>query len=362
MRLKSAVLFTLCLSLGACSSKQLAFENPEKVDKNEEFDRIVKIVGPEDAAVKKDGAKSETPGTAEIAPVKRTPPPKKAPPKRAAKKRKSKKEREAEAKAALPAGPKKHEPADVEDQTGFDGRRPLKDPFRIGETVVHDVNYNLLNISAGTLTMKVNPFVEVNGRKSYSFVTELQTYPAFSRFVYSVADQATALMDFELMIPRVFTLHVKESSQIKEAKSFFDYDTLKAHYWENKVTKKDGAEEKKLDWDILPFSQNMFSAIYYMRVFQWETGKEYAFRVSDDRENLIFRGTAVRREVLDTEVGKRPCVVVKAEIMTKGIFKPVGDIFIWLSDDDRKLVLRIESKIKIGTLVSEVIKIEPGTE
>lgn len=361
MSMKGLVLFLLCLSFAACSSKQLAFEHPEKVEKNAEFEKIVKIVGPDEKKEAKEepaAPVTTVSATAKTAPVKPAKKPARAP----KPKKKTKKELAAEAKAAVPAGPQKHEPADVEDQAGFDGRRPVKDPFRVGETVVHDVNYNLLNISAGTLTMKVDPFVEVNGRKSYSFVTELQTYPAFSRFVYSVADKATALMDFELLIPRVFTLHVKESSQIKEAKSFFDYDTLKAHYWENKVTQKDGAEEKKLDWDILPFSQNMFSAIYYMRVFQWETGKEYAFRVSDDRENLIFRGTAVRREVLDTEIGKRPCVVVKAEIMTKGIFKPVGDIFIWLSDDDRKLVLRIESKIKIGTLVSEVIRIDPGKE
>lgn len=53
-------------------------------------------------------------------------------------------------------------------------------------------------------------------------------------------------------------------------------------------------------------------------------------------------------------------IKIKPEISVKGVFKPVGDIYIWLSDDDRKYPLRLESSIKIGTLVSEVTAIEPG--
>ncbi|MNT54965.1 hypothetical protein D3C72_1921650 [compost metagenome] len=139
---------------------------------------------------------------------------------------------------------------------------------------------------------------------------------------------------------------------------FFDNVKNIATFWEKKFTKKNGEEEKKLSWEILSYSQNVFSAVYYMRVFQWEIGKEYAFRVASDEENLVFTAKALRKEVLDTKIGPKNAIVIQPQVKLKGNFKPIGDIFIWLSDDEHKHILRIESKIKIGTLISEVISIK----
>ncbi|MBX3035074.1 MAG: DUF3108 domain-containing protein [Bdellovibrionaceae bacterium] len=340
------------LVMAGCSAKYMKVKNPDLLTSgNREFEQAVKIDAPtEDGpTVTTSGPPPEPAETAAKGKkgkgAKKAPPPRKAPAKKG----------KAGAKAE---GPLVHEPADVEDGRGFIGRRPVKDPFRIGETVVHDVSY--FKVSAGALTMKVEPFAQVNGRKAYNFTTSLKTYPRFESLVYAVDDKAVTLVDFDQLIPRVFTLHVKETGQLKEARSYFDFDKLQARYWEKKVNKQGEVEEKKQEWEILPYSQNVFSAIYYMRLFDWEMGREYAFRVADDEQNLIFKGKAIRRETLDTDLGPFKAIVVKPEITVKGIFKPVGDIYIWLSDDDRKLVLRLESKIKIGTLVSEIIRYEPG--
>ena len=42
------------------------------------------------------------------------------------------------------------------------------------------------------------------------------------------------------------------------------------------------------------------------------------------------------------------------------MFKPVGDIFFWLTDDEQKLIVKIEAKIKIGTLVLEADEVHRG--
>ncbi|MGZ3772643.1 MAG: DUF3108 domain-containing protein [Pseudobdellovibrionaceae bacterium] len=247
---------------------------------------------------------------------------------------------------------------EIEDEVGFKGRRPLQDPFRVGEEVVHDVSY--FKVSAGELRFKVEPFSTVNNRKSYQFAMEIRTSPLFSNF-YSVEDRVEIFVDYEDLMPRVFQLHVKESKQLREAKMLFDPNDSTATFWEKKVTKDNGEEEKKQHWEILPFSQNVYSIVFYMRNFKWETGKEYAFHVANDNENLVFSGKAIRREVLETKLGPMKAIVIQPNIVLKGKFKPIGDNYIWLSDDDRKYVLRIESKIKIGTLVSEVVSINPGT-
>jgi hypothetical protein len=247
----------------------------------------------------------------------------------------------------------------IEDTEGFIGRRPIKDPFHVGEKITHEAYYNLFGFTAGVLTLDTLPFVQVNGRKAYQFALGLKTSKLFNT-VYSIEDQVETLVDYELWLPRLYNMHVKESSQLREGRSYFDFQNLKAHYDEKKVSKKKGAEEKTQEWDILPYSQNVFSIIFYMRLFAWRDGKDYSFRIANDNENLVFKGRVVAREKLDTDIGPMNAIKIKPEIILKGSFKPVGDIFIWLSDDDRKIPLRIESKIKIGTIVSEITDYQPG--
>lgn len=284
--MKKYLVLLVLFALG-CGSSFLKYEKEDQLKNNDEFEKAVQIeMPPEPVVVPETVATPTTPAKTEGKGVKA---------KEASSKAKVVEKKPGKAAAVVaPERKLKREP-DLEDSQGFEGRRPLVDPFRVGEVVTHNVHY--FKVSAGDLHLKVEPFVQVNGKRAYAFATEVKTSSLFSSF-YSVDDRAVTLLDFEELIPRVFTLHVKESGQLREARSYFDFNKNQATYWEKKVTKKKGAEEKKLQWEILPYSQNVFSAIFYMRVFKWEVGKEIAFRVADDEENLVFRGRPLREKLL----------------------------------------------------------------
>lgn len=356
---------TLALAiLSSCSSSRLKYERSDELKENQEFERAVVIVAPKDTIESPASALTEAP----LGAPGKTETPLPAPAKKEIKKvemskgKASVKEKSGQVVAPPPAVVTEaaliRQP-DIEDREGFGpgSRRPLVDPFRVGEEVVHNVNY--FKVSAAELKFKVEPFAMVNNRKSYTFAMEIKTGALFSSF-YSIDDRVETFVDYMDLVPRVFRLHVKESGQLREANMLFNTEKNLATFWEKKVTKDHGVEEKKQEWEILPYTQNVYSAIFYMRNFQWTVGKEIAFRVGNDKENLIFSGKAIRREVLSTALGPMKAIVIQPNIVLKGKFKSIGDNFIWLSDDDRKYVLRIESKIKIGTLVSEVISIKPG--
>jgi hypothetical protein len=342
--------------IAGCSTSFLKYDKAEQLNKNDEFEDAVKIVKPAEDGTAPTVAVTPTPTpTPSPTPVAENSKHKKT---KKSKKQKAAEEKQLEAAAAAAAAavPVGRQP-DLEDSEGFNGRRPINDPFHVGEEVVHDVTY--FKVSAGELRMKVAPYAQVNGRKSYNFQMAIKTSSLFSAF-YSVEDKVETLVDFDNLVPSVFELHVKETDQLREAKFLFNFDTDKATFWEKKVTKKSGVEEKKVVWDILPYSQNVYSAVFYMRFFKWDLGKKYSYRVANDEENLVFSGEAIRREVLDTKLGPMKAIVIKPEIYLKGKFKTIGDNYIWLSDDEHKYILRIESKIKIGTLVSQVVQIKPG--
>ena len=83
-----------------------------------------------------------------------------------------------------------------------------------------------------------------------------------------------------------------------------------------------------------------------------------SFRVADSGKNLTFRGEVLRKEKLVTDAGTFNTVVVQPKFELEGTFKQVGDIFIWLTDDERKFPIRIDAKIKIGTLVLKLKKLK----
>ena len=356
MRIIGLVFF---LALTSCSSNFLKYDKQDNFFKNEEFEREVKIQTEDDDDVQTDAPKAEVPKAEAVAVVSQTTAAKPAKAVAAKKEPKKAKTAKVDPKKTEPVLPTKRQP-EIEDSEGFTGisRRPNVDPFKVGEKVVHEVSY--FSAKAGTLTMQVKPFAQVNNRKSYNFNMSLQSSRVFSNF-YSVEDNVNTFLDFETLMPHVLKINIKETGKLVQSQSYFNNDTLTASFWEKKYTEKSGEEERKFSWDILPYSQNAFSGLFYMRIFNWKEGKVVSFRVAEDKKNIVFTGTAVGKEKLHTEAGDFNAIKIKASIVTRGALSQTGDIFLWVSDDEHKYILRIEAKIKIGTLVSEVVEIEPGS-
>lgn len=335
----------LCVGVMAgCASKVMEYEKLEELNKNEEYDKKLKIKeispppSPLPPAAPVGESKAEDSKAKDESPVvAKTPPPAKKP-----------------SQKKVPV--QKHEP-DIEDSEGFSGRRPLVDPFLVGEKITLGLSY--FNITAGYLDLEVLPFVEVNGAKSYAFRISAKSNSWFSR-IYAVDDYANTYVNYESMLPFNFEIKVRESKQLADVRSYFDWKNLKGNHWEKRVSKDKGERNKDIKWDIKAFSQNVISAIFYLRTFTMTPGKKLAFRVANDGKNIVFKGEVLRREEIQTEIGKLKTVVIKPEFEVDGIFKPVGEVYLWLTDDERKFLVRIESKIKIGTIVGKIKAIEPG--
>lgn len=344
------------LILGACAGQILKIDKSDEILRHEAYEQKVVIkelpvAPPETPSVASPGAAQPGDAGSKTAPKKAL----EKPPKPV---KKPKLGLESEG-AALKAGkgPVVHEPS-IENPDGFIGRRPIKDPFRVGEKVTLSMSYFAFN--AGTMEVEVLPFVEVNGRKAYRFRVHVKSNSFFSS-IYAVDDAAVTYLDYDELVPLSLSITLKESKQLAETRTFFDWKNKKANYWQKKVTEK-GESSKELSWDIPSFSQNVVSAAFYLRTFSWADGKSYALRVSDEGKNTVYRGEVVRREKLSTEIGTLNTVVIKPQVQVEGVFQPVGDILIWLTDDDRKFIVRIESKIKIGTVVAKLKSIDKGLD
>lgn len=257
------------------------------------------------------------------------------------------------------AGPSGAREPSLEDSEGFTGRRPNVDPFKVGERTTLEVSY--FGVVAGDMSLEVKPFVEVGGRKSYRFHGNAQSTSVFAMF-YAVDDNFDTFVDYETLVPSSYALSVKESKQLRETRSIFDWTKGVALFWDKKINAEKKVEEKRYEWEIPAYSQNIFSIAYYLRAFTLTPGKSLAMRLAHENENLIVTAQVIRKERITTPAGEFDAILVKPKIELNGHFKPVGDIFFWLSDDDRKFILRIESKIKIGKIVAVAKSIQRGND
>jgi hypothetical protein len=360
-QVRATILLSISLViLWGCSSGFLKSDKAESLKKVEEYDKALQVeyLEPPPTPIP-----SPAPEEKENADSDKTKDPKKAvkTKKREVKKKIKKKKqpiKKKKKKKAKKSGPAKHYPS-LEDGEGWDGRRPIVDPFRVGEKVSLRLTY--FGITAGYMTIEVAPFVMVKGRKAYHFKLTAKSNDFFSN-IYRVEDWAETFLDYEDMVPYNYAIHVKESKQLKEIRSYIDWKTMKNKYWEKKITKEKGLEEKTREWDVKPFTQNVFSVAYYIRTFTLRPGKTIKVRVTDDKKNMVVTAKVLRQEILETDIGDLDTLVIEPKMAVEGIFKPMGEILFWVTNDDRKFIVKIQSAIRIGKIVGYLNTIEKGRE
>ncbi len=368
--LKPFFIVALSVVLFSCSSRPLTSDREEDLSQFEDYDKLIVVESIETT----EPEKRESPELAPSEPAQpptAAPPPSpvapKAPPKAAPKASAPKAapvakapekpiEQTVEDPAPPPqtSGPRQPE---LEDSEGFVGRRPLRDPFRVGERVTLSVSY--FRVVAGTLDLEVLPFVQVNGEKSYHFRLMAKSNNFFSR-IYSVEDTAETFVNFEDLRPYNMSMSIRESRQMKEIRSVHNWETMIVNYRERSLNRRGRESNRDFEWELLPYAQNVLSGTFYMRNFTLTPGKTIEYHVADRGKNIVVQIDVLRRETLKTDLGEFQTVVVQPRFEIDGVFRPTGDIFFWLTDDDRKLIVRFSADVRIGQVVGQVIGIEKG--
>jgi hypothetical protein len=89
---------------------------------------------------------------------------------------------------------------------------------------------------------------------------------------------------------------------------------------------------------------------YFLRTIPLQAGQTYTFNryFRPDRNPVTIR--VVRREKVTVPAGTYDAIVIQPQIKTKGIFGENGRAEIWLSDDDKRVMLQMQTRLKFGSL------------
>jgi hypothetical protein len=240
----------------------------------------------------------------------------------------------------------------------YPSRRNPKNPIWLAEKATYGITY--FGMEAGIFTLETLPLKSIDNRKVYHVRGTAESSKVFNLF-YRINDVVETFIDYEGMFSHRFHLLLDETKQSRDSLELFDSVKAQTFYWNRWNHKEKGYTETKEFQPITRFPQDSLSALFYMRTVPLPTGATISFPVVSEGKTWEAVVTVVRREMMQTPLGRIQTVVVKPETKYQGVLQKRGDSFIWLTDDDRRHLIRLEAKVKIGTVAAELKRLEPGT-
>ncbi|MFY0674326.1 MAG: DUF3108 domain-containing protein [Bacteroidia bacterium] len=218
--------------------------------------------------------------------------------------------------------------------------------FKAGESLIYKVKYDLyINVPVAEIEFKVNDKLrEFNGQECLHFSAIGKTYKFYDNF-FPVRDYFNALIDPQTLQPRVFTRNINEGDYAKK-----DYTIFYPEKGKVKTKKGKEYEIPHDTWDIL-------SVLYLARNFDYDKmqiGDSINMHTFIDNETYPIGLQYAGQEVVKTEVGEVECYKIKPLLIAGEIFKSESDMTLWVSADENKIPIIIESGISVGRVRAEL--------
>jgi hypothetical protein len=213
--------------------------------------------------------------------------------------------------------------------------------FTIGERLVFDVGYGF--ITAGEAVISIPEYDTVAAHQCFKVMFQVSSTPTFSWF-FEVRDRYETFLDVDGIFPWRFEQHVREGHYRRDF--IADFDQI------NHIAK---TSEKQ--YPIPPKVNDIMSAFFFVRTLDFSNRKvgdrihlQNFYKDSTYDLDVQFIG----RETINVKAGTFKCIIVEPLAKEGGLFKSDGRVLIWLSDDDRKIPVKITTKVLIGSIGSEL--------
>ena len=222
----------------------------------------------------------------------------------------------------------------------------INNAFSYGEKLEYSINYGPM--SAGKCEFIVHDnAVEVNGRKSFHIKVSGKSAGIVDA-MFKVRDEYESYVDEEAIIPWKCIKKVNEGNYTDTDFILFDQQNGFASSKRGKI-------------EIQEQTQDVVSAIYFARTTDMskaKIGDVFPVNFYMDAENYQLRFKFVKRETIKTSAGTFKALVIKPQLLKGRVFKDDEALTLWVTDDENKIPLLVESDIFVGSIKAEITKIK----
>ena len=206
------------------------------------------------------------------------------------------------------------------------------------------LNYN---IKWGPLPAGVARIDFSKNGSTYFIHLQAKTHPYFDLF-YPIRLYIESRLTENLEALRFFQDYKEGFRRKKKEKIIFSSEQGTASYYKNGKHKR-----------TIPVPHDIFDPLSILNAFrQFDMdSQEKHIKVTDGKKIIQGNITLLRREKVKTAAGLFDTMVLRSNVKgIGGVFRddPKATITLWISDDSRRIPVRLASKLKIGSFSAEL--------
>ena len=223
-------------------------------------------------------------------------------------------------------------------------------PFHPGEKLTYNISWSNV-FSAGTAVMEVKEEKAADGREVLRFVSTARSIGMVNK-VYPILDTVQSVVDYRSLQSISYDLSSSHGKRKKKRSLLFDHEKRTVTYSENGAVETLHVPDNTLD---------ALSSLYYLRTkTEFVAGKTIVVDVHDSGKNWAVEVQVLGRERMKTPVGEFNTIKLKTYPKYEGVFMNKGEIFIWITDDSRRVPVLMKSTITIGSIMATLTDMQLG--
>lgn len=217
-------------------------------------------------------------------------------------------------------------------------------PMTVPEKLIFDLTW--AGITAGSATLEA-----VAAPEGVKIVSTTQSARWVSVF-YPINDHVEALLDKSSSAapgaPKHYRLQLREGRSRRDREVSFDRMKQKASF----------VDHISGDRGEVPLRDNFYdplSCFYYVRSLQLAPQRSVFVNIFDNKRAWKVEVRVLRKERIRTRLGEFDTLVIKPLMKSDGIFTRKGDMLIWLTDDRRRLPVKVQTRVSVGSITATLV-------
>ena len=241
----------------------------------------------------------------------------------------------------------------------FTYRKINQHALKKGEKMEYRIHYGLINAAEGI--MQIDEKIHWMNRRPCYKVDIYGNTTGFFDMMLRVRDNWGSYIDTSAIIPQRFYRFIQEGKYKK--KEIVDFlhqeDSAEVH----RLDKQTGKLKEKVKFKVPANAQDIVSGYYYLRTLDLDTiANGQVFNVAGFFDDTLYNMQVklIGRETLKTKIGEFKTVVISPIMPENSLFSGKNPIRAWLSDDRRKIPLKVRAELVIGALEIDIKDYHPG--
>ncbi len=220
-------------------------------------------------------------------------------------------------------------------------------------------------LTLGFAEMRIKGRTQEQGVDCYVF--ETRTWAAdWLKGIYPVDDLIQSHWDPKKRRTLWHYKRIKEGRLDQEYEVRFDYPKQTAYWKQRGFSPPTTKNQATGEIPIPPSLQDPLSTLYLARSWQGEvvSGLQFNLQVFDDLKIASIAMEIGKKEELKVKINRqkttRKVYQIEPHMEGTGLFKRKGErLFIWVEQTGKRLPVRIQSDIPIGSIRAELIEVSP---